>query len=220
MKQSFIDTLIALDKELTLVLNYDGGAFSDGLWSVLSSRLLWIPVAIGFLAYLFRKYRWEGKWIVAVIVVATALTITICDQTTSTLMKPMFARLRPSHTPGIIHLLHFVGDYRGGQYGFCSSHAANAFGAITLASLFIRRWGVALALVLLAALVSFSRIYMGVHFLGDVLCGALIGVATGYAMFLLSRRAIAAIEKAKKPKHNNSTKIVDISCIEYRKAAI
>ena len=114
------------------------------------------------------------------------------DAITSRLMKPGFARLRPSHTEQltgqlVLHRLSDGSEYRGGLHGFVSSHAANTFGLAMLASLLFGggrwRW-----LFLVAALVSWTRIYLGVHYPGDVLFGALFGVGWAGAIWTLARR--------------------------------
>lgn len=175
--------LNTIDHNLTVMLNFDGGVFLDSTMFALSSRLIWIVPALALLFHFFRNKHTRKKGIV--VVIAIVVLITLCDQTTSTLMKPYFARLRPSHTPGIENILHYVNGYRGGMYGFASSHAANSFGTVTFVSMLIRRKWVTFALLALALGVCYSRIYLGVHFLGDVLTGAVIGVFFGYIIYRL-----------------------------------
>lgn len=175
--------LNTIDHNLTVMLNFDGGVFLDSTMFALSSRLIWIVPALALLFHFFRNKHTRKKGIV--VVIAIVVLITLCDQTTSTLMKPYFARLRPSHTPGIENILHYVNGYRGGLYGFASSHAANSFGTVTFVSMLIRRKWVTFALLALTLGVCYSRIYLGVHFLGDVLTGAVIGVFFGYIIYRL-----------------------------------
>ena len=117
------------------------------------------------------------------------------DQFTSGLMKPFFERLRPSHEPALEGMVHMVSGYSGGKYGFASSHAANTFGIAMFLSCLLKvekpwiNW-----LFLWAALVSYTRIYLGVHYPGDIIVGALIGVAFGWLVFKLYIRTTLLIE--------------------------
>lgn len=185
MVKLFINLLDALDKRLMLYLNYDGGGMMDDLCQVLSSRLLWVLPALLFVAYAFRRWHY-AKAIIAVL--CAAVTVVLCDQISSSVIKPMFMRLRPSHCIGLETMLHYVDDYRGGIYGFVSSHAANAFGIVTFVSLLLRRRWVTISLFVLASCVGYSRIYLGVHYPGDVLAGALLGCAIGYGMYAVYLR--------------------------------
>jgi undecaprenyl-diphosphatase len=99
-------------------------------------------------------------------------------------MKPFFARLRPSHEPGLQNLVHLVNGYKGGLYGFASSHAANTFGTATFVWLALKpfmRWS---GLIFIWAVVmTYTRIYLGVHYPGDILVGALFGILIGWLSF-------------------------------------
>lgn len=179
--ESLLDFLNTIDHNITVWLNFDGGTLMDNICLMFSSRWIWALPALALIAYLWSNR--DTRKLTLPVIVALVVLITICDQTTSSIMKPYFARLRPSHTPGVEHLLHYVGDYRGGRYGFASSHAANSFGAVTFVSLLLRNRWVTLALTALALCVCYSRIYLGVHFFGDLFVGALIGCFFGYCMY-------------------------------------
>lgn len=183
MYTALFNLLNSIDHNITVVLNYDGGTIQDYIWLAFSSRLIWVIPAIALLAYLYHIKTPLKK--IVLVVIAIAIVVTLCDQTTSTLMKPYFARLRPSHTPGVENMLHYVNGYRGGQYGFASSHAANSIGVVTFVAPLLRKWKATVALLVLAICVCYSRIYLGVHFFGDVLVGGLIGAVFGYAVYLL-----------------------------------
>jgi undecaprenyl-diphosphatase len=108
--------------------------------------------------------------------------------------------------------VYIVNGYRGGKYGFASSHAANSFGAAMLIALLFRNRGLTIWMFIWAAMVSYSRIYLGVHYPGDILCGALIGVGSAYVSYRLS--AILA----KKMNYDmqfgeNAAKVIKISVI-------
>lgn len=185
--ETTIDGIIALDWKLTLLLNFDGGVMNDVLWNAFSSRLIWIPIALLFLYKLISANRRDVSKVCAVIV-GLVLTVYLCDGISAEVFKPVFMRLRPSHTVELCDKLHYIGDYRGGLYGFVSSHAANSFGVFAFVSLLARRRIVTVALFLLAVCVSYSRIYLGVHFLGDVVCGAAFGTFVGFATYFATRK--------------------------------
>ncbi len=176
-----METLLELDKELFFFLN---GLHTDWLDPVMyyaSQKYTWLPLYAFLLALIIRSYGWKSLWWV----VAIALTITIADQVTSGMMKPYFERFRPSNDPSFeTGLVHIVNEYRGGRFGFASSHAANSFGAATILFLILRPfyrhtgW-----LFLFAAFVSYSRIYLGVHYPGDVLVGGAIGAAAAWICY-------------------------------------
>ena len=145
-----------------------------------------LAAVLVLLLLLWRKCGRQVIWWL----LAVAVVVLLVDQISSSLIKPTVERLRPTHNPEIAHLLHIVNGYRGGLYGFVSSHAGNTFGvAVLLALVLGSRWGW-IGLMLWAALVSYSRIYLGVHYPGDVLCGALLGVAVAVSVYQIARRFI------------------------------
>ena len=180
---TIINYLDKADASTTVALNFDGGSIMDSMSEVFSSRLLWVPIALVFLYFLFKADAKNRQRLL--IILAVALTVTLCDQLTSHVMKPYFARLRPSHTPGVENLLHYVNGYRGGQYGFCSSHASNSFGVATFITLMTRRMRIGFAFFALSLCVAYSRIYLGVHYFGDVFVGTAIGIAIGFLVFYM-----------------------------------
>jgi undecaprenyl-diphosphatase len=103
------------------------------------------------------------------------------------------ARLRPTHNPEIADLIHVVNGYRGGLYGFVSSHSANAFAFVTFLSLFFRSRICTIVFVIWAVLMAYSRVYLGVHYVGDIVCGAILGVFVGLFVYKLFSRKISLI---------------------------
>lgn len=175
-----IDQLITYDKELLRFLNGYHTPWLDPVMLILTETITWLPLYI-FLLYIVIKEFKKEAWI---ILLGIAITILLADQITASVMKPFFARLRPSREPTLDGLIHLVDGYKGGQFGFASSHAANTFGAATFYFLLFRAikpwvgW-----LFLWAALMSYTRIYLGVHYPGDIIVGGLVGGLCGWAGF-------------------------------------
>ena len=187
-----LNELLELDRELFLYLNSFHTPWLDPLMVFVTDKYVWTPLYI-LLLYLVFKDLGRDSWIA---LVGITLTIVLADQVTSTLMKPYFARLRPSHEPLLQGLIHIVDGYKGAKYGFASSHAANTFGAATFFFLLFRKkykW--ITSIFLWAAVVTYSRIYLGVHYPGDILVGGLVGALAGFASFALFRLTKAGIDK-------------------------
>jgi len=179
----FFTMLDTADKWLMQALNFDGGAAVDSALYFISSKTAWVPIAVVFICALLASRKYRSRTIF--IIIGIALTITICDQVSSSIIKPVIGRLRPSHCEAINDTLHFVNNYHGGRFGFCSSHAANATGVFMFVSLIVRSRKVVIPLLVWTILVCYSRIYLGVHYPGDVICGCFIGVVTGFFIFRL-----------------------------------
>lgn len=184
-----LETLNAWDQSVFLFLNGIHASWADPIFWAISGTVTWIPFYAFLLFVIIRKYsnafrdfQWQS---VALLVVSIALTITLADQTASGFMKPFFERLRPSHAPeleGLVHLLKKGnGDiYKGGKFGFVSSHAANSFALMLFVIRVVRHNMLSIFMVVWAIVVSYSRIYLGVHYPGDLLGGALVGMLAGY----------------------------------------
>lgn len=175
-----IDRLIEFDKELLRFLNGYHTPWLDPVMLFLTETLAWLPLYV-FLLYLVIKEYKKESWI---ILLGIALTILLADQITASIMKPYFARLRPSREPTLEGLIHLVQGYTGGQFGFASSHAANTFGTATFFYLVFgntKRWMI--WLFVWAAFMTYTRIYLGVHYPGDVIIGGAVGMICGWLGF-------------------------------------
>ncbi len=145
---------------------------------------VWLPFYAALLWLLIRLWHKEAVWVV----VALVLCIVLADQLSSGLIKHWVQRPRPTHTEGLQDLVHTVNGYRGGRFGFVSSHAANTFGLALFCTLLFRDKCYACSLFLWAAITSYSRIYLGVHFPGDILGGMVVGIGVAALCYCLLRR--------------------------------
>lgn len=179
-----LEQLIEWDKTVFLFLNNTHTPFWDHFMWIYTGRLTWIPLIVALIFVLFRK-NWKEATLV---VVALALTITLCDQFASTLCKPYFARFRPAQDPDFSPLVQIVNGYRGGRYGFISSHAANSFGAVVLLALIFRNRLFTITGLVWAAVNCYSRIYLGVHYPGDILAGTIAGVVIALLVYIMWKR--------------------------------
>ncbi|MGL4992910.1 MAG: phosphatase PAP2 family protein [Bacteroidales bacterium] len=180
-----IEYLDNIDRAATLFLNGFHTPWFDNLLFNYSKMWVWSPFYLIYIWHLAAKSGRKNLWWLAAIVLA----ILISDQISSGILKPTIERLRPSHDLLMRDLIHIVNEYRGGRFGFTSSHASNSVAAATILILIFKSMPQTIMLILWAAIMGYSRIYLGVHYLGDVLCGSLVGVFAGWLSYkLLSSR--------------------------------
>ena len=175
-----LEYLNSTDTQLFLFLNGMHNIFFDPIMYWFSDKLIWVPMYLLIAFFIVKHYKIEG----VVMLLFVGVVIALCDQTASTLIKNAVLRFRPSHEPTLAGLVHLSKAGAGGMYGFVSSHAANAFGLATFLYFVLDKYFNILKywLFIWAVLVSYSRIYNGVHYPGDVLVAAFIGAFIGWAI--------------------------------------
>lgn len=171
--KEFILWLSDIDARLLLIVNGAHSPFFDAVMWCISGRWIWLPFYAVLAYLLFRRMSWKRA---SICLVTIGLIILAADQTCAILIRPEIGRLRPANLNNpLSSFVHVVNGYRGGRYGFPSCHAANTFALAVFMSLVIRHKWFTVMMFSWAFVVSYSRMYLGVHYFGDLFCGATIG---------------------------------------------
>ena len=167
-----VEGLLPFERDLFFALNGSDSVVLDNIMWTLSGRFVWIPLFLFILFIIFFKTPRKVGFLVALFLI---LVFVASDQVSSSMFKPFFERFRPSHHPDFMNQVDLLNGYRGGRFGFISGHATNSFGlAVYLSLIFKYRWITVISLFW-ATLNSYTRIYLGVHFISDILAGIIVG---------------------------------------------
>jgi len=170
------------------------------MWWV-SRSSTWIPLyvlLVGLIAWRYRSWK-----TVLLILLGFGAAVGLSDFLTSGIIKPWVCRLRPTHEPSLEGMVHLVNGYTGGLYGFCSSHAANTMACGLLFSLIYRNKTATACLMTWVALNCYSRMYLGVHYPLDILCGLVIGALAAAGVYLVLARWVLPAASPSAPQNSH-----------------
>lgn len=205
-----LNGIIEIDTDIFLSINQMHSTFFDHFMSTYSGKWVWIPMYAAIWYVMLRNFHWK---VTLLCMIGLALTITFADQVCATLMRPYVERLRPSNLNNpLSEMVHIVNGRRGGRFGFPSCHAANSFGpAFFIFFLFRKRW-LTLFMMAWALLTCYSRVYLGVHYPGDLLVGTLVGLTGAYLIYRLFVK-VSGHKHAERVEHINAPILVGMLTI-------
>jgi len=178
--------LIALDKQWLLAVNGSDSLYLDRVAHVLTTALTWLPIYLSLFYVVLHNNDNFRK--VLCVLAGAGLCVLLAGTVDDMIVKPMVARWRPTHDPEIGMLVDVVDGYRGGRYGFFSAHASNTFSIAVYFCWLIRSRLLSIALVIWSFTNCWTRMYLGVHFPGDILVGLTWGFIVGTCVYYLYYR--------------------------------
>ena len=193
-----MEELIEFDRWLLLQVNGSTSLYLDGVVRTLTTAATWIPLYIA-LFFLVMKNNSTMRSIL-LIVGCAALCYVFAGALDDGLVKPLVARWRPTHDPVIGWQVDVVDGYRGGKYGFFSAHACNTFSLAIFLSLLMRQRLLTIALVSWSLVNCYTRLYLGVHFPGDITVGLIWGGIVGYSVYRLYCYTLRRIALRRNPR--------------------
>lgn len=176
-----METISTIDSDLFLFLNGLHTDWMDKVMIAITQMWVWVPLYLLLIYWVVKQYGKRCWWVF----LAVGLVVFCSDQLSAHICKPFFQRLRPCYNANFQGLIYLPKGLAGGKYGFVSSHAANTFAVAAFLSAALRKnrnW-MGVVLYLWAFISSYSRIYLGFHYPGDILCGALLGILIGIILW-------------------------------------
>lgn len=190
-----MESLSTIDSDLFLFLNGLHAAWLDKVMTLITDMWVWMPFYLLLIYWVVKQYGKRCWWVF----LAIGIVVLCSDQLSAHVCKPLFQRLRPCYNPDLQDLIYLPKGMAGGRYGFVSSHAANTFAIaafLTPALCNSRPWP-AITLYLWAFISSYSRIYIGYHYPGDIICGAILGLLVGMIIWKLFQIVQRKVWKSK-----------------------
>ena len=190
--KSTIERLLPLERDLFFALSGSDSVVLDNIMWTLSGRFVWIPLFLFIIFILFYK---TPRKIGILVTLFLILVFVASDQVSSSLFKPLFERFRPTHHPDFMNQVDILNGYRGGRFGFISGHATNSFGLAVFLSLIFKYRYITIITLFWATLNSYTRIYLGVHFVSDIIGGIIIGSLLAVIIYSLLIVVMKSISK-------------------------
>ncbi len=181
-----LERLKNIDTKIFLLINSHHSLFFDNLMHLISGQIVWLPF-FAFIIFLFiKKDKKRGIFALIILIFAVGLA----DYSSVHLFKEVFKRFRPCHNPQLENIVHLYNGHCGGKYGFISSHAANFFSLAMFSSLYIKKKYFYILSFLIAIVVAYSRIYLGVHYPFDVTGGAIWGIIIASIFYISTKKIV------------------------------
>lgn len=182
-----IETLKQIDTNFFLSLNSSHSPFWDIIMFWVSSKILWVPLYLFIVYSFFKEYSKKAIFVT----LALIALVGIADLASVHLFKNIFLRYRPCHNIDLQDIVHLVNNKCGGMYGFVSSHATNAFVLVSFVSFVFKNKYTTVLAIFLGLIISYSRIYLGVHYPADILGGIILGTIIGTAGYFILKKILS-----------------------------
>ena len=189
-----INDLNELDHNATLAINGSDSLFWDNVMSIITNTFAWSLLIVVLLIIIFKNNTFRKGFTILIVM---ALMMAFADLICSGLVKPFVARWRPTQDPHLMYLIDVVDDYRGGRFGFFSGHACNSFSMAMFLSWLFRYGKLTVVLFLWSSITTFTRLYLGVHYLGDILVGLTCGCLIGTLFYFIMVRLLKNTDEIK-----------------------
>ncbi|MCQ2370290.1 MAG: phosphatase PAP2 family protein [Paludibacteraceae bacterium] len=199
---SIIGWFDQLDKSIILEINSHYNDYFDVFMMWVSDKWIWVPMYCSILYVIAKTKKIET----VMVVLGVVFTVVLCDQVSASIFKPIFHRFRPAQDPEIGQLCHVVCGYGNSLYGFVSSHAANTFGVAVFLTLVFRNKLFELFIFFWALINCYSRMYLAAHYLGDIVCGAILGVLLGWLSYWIYKKLVLLLPQFHYIQHKNNSR--------------
>lgn len=189
-----IQTLLDTDRDLLLLLNGSSSQFLDGWMAILTSGFTWIPLYVSLLYLVIKNNETMSQ--IVLIVGCSLLCVMLADGVADFFVKPLVGRWRPSNDPLIKYTVQVAGGVRGDDYGFFSAHAANTFSIALFFCLLVRSKILSVSLIVWSFVNCYTRLYLGLHYPSDIVCGLLWGAVVGGLAYFVCYKVYSRISPA------------------------
>ncbi len=198
----WINRLNHIDQQLTLALNGSDSVFWDNIALCVTNTFAWTLVIVMLLIIFFRNNDYRGALL---ILLSIALMIFVADCLCSGLIKPMVARYRPTQDPEIMYMVDVLNGYRGGRFGFFSGHACNTMCMAVFLSRLFRFKPLTITLILWSLTTTYTRIYLGVHYIGDITVGFIAGILIGLLFYHIYNKISMRLRRQRRMSSDYTT---------------